>query len=56
MRGHTINPCAQTVVGVLLAVRVMVEPALADSHASHQVAFTKGKFAVPIAPDAVKAD
>ena len=56
MRGQAINPCAQAVVGVLLAVSVMVEPVLADSHASNLLAFTKGKFAVPIDPDAVKAD
>jgi len=55
MRGQAINPCAQAVVGVLLAVSVMVEPVLADSHASNLLAFTKGKFAVPIDPDAVNS-
>ena len=56
MPGHTMNPCAQAVVGVLLAVSAMVGSALADSHASNQLVFTKGKFSVPIDPDAVKAD
>ena len=56
MRGHAMNPCGQAVVSVLLAVSAMVGSVLADSHASSQLAFTKGKFPVPIDPDAVKAD
>jgi mannose-6-phosphate isomerase-like protein (cupin superfamily) len=51
-----MNMCAHVVVGIVLVVSVMVGPVLADAQESNQPTFTKGKFAVPVNRDEVKAD
>ncbi len=51
-----MNQFSHIVVGAVVAVCVMVGPVLADSDRGNQPTFTKGKFAVPISHEDVKAD